>query len=409
MLGGINLGQPQQEKDWTILIYANGNNELQPEMWQAKLAAEQVGSNEQVNVILQISREKNEVVNILRPCAGLPKSNVRWTGARRYFLTDGTSILIKNLGKINMADPMQLYEFIQWAFLCYPAKHYLLILSGHGYQFVGAMTDYSQNAPYIMGIPEMSQAFNFASKQSGPKIDLLVLDICYFNFIEVLYELGKDENHAIQNVLTYIDTGPIQGLPYDKLLQAVRQNCHITDLHYFIKEIINSLQFDLVAFEINHDKLKYIKKLYNDLADCYLAANDTIAISLHELYSLNPTFPWYTLSMSLQYNLLSLIIHAKNISNSSNELLHVANLPTDNPEYIALYSRLSFAQNNHWAYLLSNKTSSLSPAPLQDTVLTPLQLALKDVYTYISIMNPTSSDQQKQDIFTKLLQYKNWL
>lgn len=29
-----------KRKEWTILIYANGNNELEPEIWESKLDAE---------------------------------------------------------------------------------------------------------------------------------------------------------------------------------------------------------------------------------------------------------------------------------------------------------------------------------------------------------------------------------
>lgn len=44
-------------KQWTLLIYANGNNELEPEIWRSKLDAEKVGSSDNINVIMEIGRE----------------------------------------------------------------------------------------------------------------------------------------------------------------------------------------------------------------------------------------------------------------------------------------------------------------------------------------------------------------
>ena len=49
-------------KDWTILIYADGNNELEPEIWRSKIDAEKIGSSDTVNVIMQIARESNKLV-----------------------------------------------------------------------------------------------------------------------------------------------------------------------------------------------------------------------------------------------------------------------------------------------------------------------------------------------------------
>ena len=73
-----------------------------------------------------------------------------------------------------MANPKKLYDFISWGMQLYPANKYMLILGGHGYQFVGMMTDYSQKAAYIMGIPEMARAINMAANEAGRKIDALV-------------------------------------------------------------------------------------------------------------------------------------------------------------------------------------------------------------------------------------------
>ena len=147
------------QKQWTLLI-TNGNNELEPEMWPAKLDAEKASSSHNVNVIMQIGRENRQFIRILRPMDMLPDADERWVGARRYYIKKNQSDFINDLGNINMAYPWSLYDFIKWGMENYPARHYMLILGGHALQFVGMMTDYSQNIPSVMGLPEMAKALN---------------------------------------------------------------------------------------------------------------------------------------------------------------------------------------------------------------------------------------------------------
>ena len=115
-------------KDWTILIYANGNNEFEPEMYRLFLDSQKIKPNNNINVVIQIGREKRELVNILRPEDTLIETKDNWTGVRRFCLElNGIdkyfkATLIKDLGNVNMADPKNLYEFVRWGLLNYPSK-----------------------------------------------------------------------------------------------------------------------------------------------------------------------------------------------------------------------------------------------------------------------------------------------
>jgi len=400
----------QQQKKWTILIYANGNNELQPEIWQSKIAAENTGSHQNVNVVLQISREKDTLVSILRPSISFPSRVAKWIGTRRYLIDNGKSTLLKDLGKINMSSPATLYEFTKWAIPLYPAQNYMLILSGHGYQFVGAITDYSQHAPFIMGISEMCTAIERACSELNCKIDLLVCDICYFNSIEVMYEFGKKEAPAVKNVLTYFLTGPIAGLPLNRIIHTVQTNC-FADLKNQIVNLTQILQNPghLVAFEINSTKLAYLKNLYNNLAERYLETNSVLNLTAL-LYHSNPTDHWLSTFVSeIKSHTLSLVISRPPNLVTNINLLFVANSPTPHQDKLALYSKLAFTQNNAWLNLL-NKTKDYSPPKTNyNHELIPTKLAFDEVLTYISIMNPTLSNDQKKVILRNLINYKQWL
>lgn len=53
--------------NWTILIYANGNNELEPEMYESMLDCEKVSPDCDVNVIIQLARADRKIAEIMRP------------------------------------------------------------------------------------------------------------------------------------------------------------------------------------------------------------------------------------------------------------------------------------------------------------------------------------------------------
>jgi hypothetical protein len=399
--------QENLAKKWTILIYANGNNELEPEMWQTFLECQRIDSTDDTNVIIQIGRAERKLVEIVRPCTPLPDADENWVGVRRYLLRKEQAILLLDLGKQNMADPLLLYDFITWSQQHYPAQQTMLALGGHGCQFAGSMTDYSQNKPYLMGLPEMSQAIHLACQAGGHFIDLLVMDTCYFNFIEAIYELGQYPAPSVRYVLTYILNGPIYGLPYRQVIEKVQQHSE-GDVKHLIIDLINTLNHDLVAFEICHHKLEQIKKGFNELAASYLNHRKQQKSPSELLASSNPEDPWSPLSLDMARLARSLIVYAKSPLQSA-ALLNVANTTTDDPYCIAVYSKLGFAQDNAWTYLLSNETRTPDPVSPHSLPLKPVVLSPQAVSAYISIMNPSASVEEKTAIFQNLVHYQKWV
>src|SRR6056297_3646937 len=108
------------------MIYANGNNELEPEIWQSRLDIEKVVDDTNCNILLQIAREDRKLVEIIRPADDFPVINEKWTGVRRYIFKEGKAVLVEELGPVNMADPLCLYNFLNWSIKNYPAEKYML-------------------------------------------------------------------------------------------------------------------------------------------------------------------------------------------------------------------------------------------------------------------------------------------
>lgn len=310
-----------------------------------------------------------------------------------------------------MADPNSLYNFIKWGANNYPADCYMLILGGHAFQYVGMMTDYSQDAPYIMGLSEIVQVIDLFKKDTGNNIDLLVLDTCGMNSVEVIYEFGMNVDNAVKNILTFIDGGPIAGLPYDKLIYLLQQNSQYSP-NIVAKKIIQSLQLDLIAIKVDFEMLQKIKKAASELASYLLNNNRKEKVSsLEKLISLNNENSCNSLVNDLNESLWSVIIHYKCVSPKQSNLIA---MPTDkliHPMVFFYYYKLGFARNNYWNHLLLDipKGSHFfdinicpKPKPM------PIMLSKQVLLGYIAVMNPSLNQKEQIAILNNLLNYKDW-
>lgn len=316
-------------KKWTILIYADGNNEMEDIMYKSLLACEKVGSTNEVNIVIQIGKLGNYRID----------ENSSWSGVKRFYIENGHSILIQDLGKTNMADPNILYDFIKWGYENYRAKHMMLVLSDHGSDFIGCFTDLSLNIPYIMGIPEMIEAIN----NLNYAIDILVLDMCCMNCIEVIYELAHEENPVVKTAVTYMDCAAYEGINYDKLVSTTEKYSNITDMNLFIKHLIDSQNFNLIAYEINHEKLEQIKILFD-----YIAKTIENPLDVHNNIPIDRANPDFI--ENINNKLKSIVIYSEKTFKGVNNSINITS--KDIGYSIFFYDKLAFSKNNLWEKLL---------------------------------------------------------
>lgn len=178
------------DKEWTIMVYMAGDNDLETFLVNNLKSLEKVGSSPRINILAELDRGAS------------PKSPLtKWKGSRRFEIqksddaTRITSPVAQDLGTVNMADPKHLSDFVQWGMKNYPAKHYLLILNDHGYGFMGAADDKGSND--TMTLPEMAEGIKDAEKATGKKIDILGFDACLMSDLEVAYELNDTADFMI--------------------------------------------------------------------------------------------------------------------------------------------------------------------------------------------------------------------
>jgi hypothetical protein len=186
--------------EWTILVYLDGDNNLEGNAIKDVNEMEAVDLPENVNVIVQLDRNP-----------GYNYSNGNWTDTRRYKIkhdTDTKNIGSERLdadnplGELNMGDPANLSDFIQWGQKSYPAKKTMLIMWDHGGGWrsedatnfgvtKGVCWDDSNGNDYLE-MREVESAMKDAKAKSKKSISVLGFDVCLAAMTEVAYQV-KDE------------------------------------------------------------------------------------------------------------------------------------------------------------------------------------------------------------------------
>ncbi len=122
--------------EWTVLVYMDGDNNLELSALRDLNEMEAAGGSERVNVVVQVDRALGETT-----------VDGDWTGGRRYLMRGDAdadlmaSELLEEMGEINMGDPQTLADFVAWGMQTYPANRTALVMWDHGAGWNGISFD----------------------------------------------------------------------------------------------------------------------------------------------------------------------------------------------------------------------------------------------------------------------------
>ena len=198
-------------KDWTFLVYINGNNNLDEYGSLNINQMEKVGSTDKVNVLVQ--------------WASLARKSVQ----RLYIKKDNdetkvTSPVVQTLGNIDMGDYRSVIEFVRWGAQNYPAKHYFVDIWNHGNgwrqklvvsgQFKIEGISYDDLSGNHITTEQLGTAITESARILGQKVDIYASDACMMGMAEVVTEMAASVNVFGGSQ----ETEPADGWPYDVLL-----------------------------------------------------------------------------------------------------------------------------------------------------------------------------------------------
>jgi hypothetical protein len=207
---------------WTVMVYMDGDNNLEQYAVDDLNEMEAVGSTEKVNIVVQFDRH-----------AGYDNTNGDWTNTKRYYVTKDihgydsviTSSEITNMGEVNMGDPNELTSFVNWAKTNYPADHYLLVLWDHGSGWKGipqplrgVCTDETDGDE--LSIKEVAAALKSVTCSGDCPLDIVGFDACFMAMVEVDYEIMPFAHYRVGSE----EYEPGDGWDYVKVLNFLVAN-----------------------------------------------------------------------------------------------------------------------------------------------------------------------------------------
>ena len=226
------MGKAQGNSDqakWTFMVYMAGDNNLDGAALRDIAEMAKAGSAKDVHILVQLDRIEDQKT-------------------RRFRITPGGGFkkdCIETFSETNTGDPQILCSFCNWAVDNYPADRYALILWNHG---SGWWEDAKSRAAGPAGKNPRRPLFRHTFPQAhrsicyddtsggdaldnrelrvvlagictllGRKIDLLGMDACLMNMVEVAWQLRD----SVQVIVGSEIEEPFDGWPYAEILSRL--------------------------------------------------------------------------------------------------------------------------------------------------------------------------------------------
>jgi hypothetical protein len=199
------------DKEWTIMVFVNGKNNLEQFALKDMNEMEMIGSTDKVNIVVETGR-----------IAGYDSSDGDWKSTRRFLIKKDadlkkvTSPVLQDMGKTDMGDYKSVINFATWAKTNYPAKKYMLVVWNHGAGWIKSRSpeatkgiSYDDETGNHITTPQMG----LMMKAIG-KVDVYGSDACLMQMPEVNYEI-KD---YVDYIVGSEETEPGDGYTYNLLL-----------------------------------------------------------------------------------------------------------------------------------------------------------------------------------------------
>ncbi len=195
-------GKQTPEKEWTLMVYIAGDNNLEEAVVMDLLEMEQ-GKNDNTEILVFIDRSK-----------GYYQDWQNWHGARLYRVRKNPALdmaayyenkvplpavsseMLQDLGELDSGNPKVAEEFLKYAAVNFPAKRYAFIAWDHGGGWPLLLQD--EGSGSFMSSGSFAEALRRGIKTlpSG-KLDLLIMDMCLMGQLDALYNFRDIAEYTV--------------------------------------------------------------------------------------------------------------------------------------------------------------------------------------------------------------------
>lgn len=221
----FSIGLKAEElKEWTILVFISGHNDLDNQGYYDIKEMEQVGSTKDINVVVQ-------------------HGTLQGSQTLRYYIKKSenpykiTSPIVQSFPRVDMGSYKELIKFIEWGVKNYPAKKYFIDIWNHGsgWRWIEGQSLLTQKKLDVLGpqdighdeltdnritTEQLGLVMKHISKYIGRKIDLYGNDACLMAMAEVAAEVSDYVKYFVSSQ----EDEPGAGWPYHLFLESLSKN-----------------------------------------------------------------------------------------------------------------------------------------------------------------------------------------
>jgi len=184
---GFTVQDEPETKDWTILVYADGEGGLS-------------GTRSQYATEIANAMDGDTYAGVLFD----GDDSAGYTECKRYICTPGTVTEDADYGELNMGQALTLYDFLVWGIAKFPADHYMIVLSNHGGSWYNESHPVPNELDYdeankamcydngdALNMHELERVYRDVKTLVGGKLDVIWYQGCLMGAIEVA-SVSKD-------------------------------------------------------------------------------------------------------------------------------------------------------------------------------------------------------------------------
>ncbi|MHC1709808.1 MAG: clostripain-related cysteine peptidase [Methanomassiliicoccales archaeon] len=295
--------------DWTLLVYMDGDNNLEPNMVDNFLQMASIGSDANVSVVVQFDR----ISDAQMASIGLTADNYDsrfgdWADCLRFYVEYGMLPTVENamadLGKVNMADRSTLESFLSWGTSTFQADRYIVVLKDHGGSWMGCCQDATSGGD-MLDLKETSFALREMTNLTGAPLDVLVFDDCLMGSIEVATEFrdlalfavvsettGWSNNHDYSAILSFLEND--SGMTSRSAALGMTDLMHLVDDASYVTQCVAT--YDLSRTDA---LLSALDSYLGDLGDCWLADSGNMEMARLYTGSFTVSYPYDTVDLHM--------------------------------------------------------------------------------------------------------------
>ena len=217
---GFTVQAARETKDWTILVYSDGEGGLSATRSQY---ANEIAANMDGDTYCGVLFDGDDAAG--------------YTDCKRYVVTAGSVTEDADYGELNMGNPLTLHDFLTWGIAKFPARKYMVVLSNHGGSWFNEShavpnelwyDDPSQKAMCYdngdgLNMYELEAVYRDIKTMVGDKLDVIWYQGCLMGAVEVAavsknyfdymvahetVRYGSENANKFPNVVTFLNGNP---------------------------------------------------------------------------------------------------------------------------------------------------------------------------------------------------------